>query len=280
VLRKILYSLVAISLVIIINQITAGEDANAEDNTSPEVSTAVNAADGIVEVRAVSTAVGTEITSARMTISSVEVHVPDGWLKMKMESGAVDLKQIEGLEQTLATTSLSQGTYTQIKVNISGLDVSLANSQPRKAKLSTTILSFTQNFQVMNKSTTVLVLNFDVTKSIDYSVKDQIVFKPVVSLLYTRTPGNLELVTSDLPQGNAGVAYHASLLAIGGQRPYTWSITLGDLTPGLTLDPVTGVISGTPANAGNFSFFVRVDDSTNKKTASKNYVMVIAVNSE
>jgi hypothetical protein len=278
--RKLLYSLLAISLVIVINQITGGENATAAGDTPPLVSTGVNAADGIVEVRAVSTAVGTDITSARLTISSVEVHVPDGWSKMKMESSAVDLKQIEGLEQTVASTSLSQGTYTQIRVNISGLDVSLANSQSKRAKLSANMLSFTQNFQVMNKNTTVLVLNFDVTKSIDYSVKDQIVFKPVVSLLYTRTPGNLELVTSDLPQGRAGVSYRASLLAIGGERPYAWSITLGDLTPGLTLDPVSGVISGTPTNAGNFSFFVRVDDSTNKKTASKNYIIFIAGISE
>jgi hypothetical protein len=280
-IRKLLYSLLAISLVIVVNQITGGENATASGDTTPPVSTGLNAADGVVEVRAVAMGTDTEITSARLSISSVEVHVPDGWSKMKMESNVIDLKQIEGLEQTVASTTLSQGTYTQIRVSIASLEVSLGNSQPTKAKISTSTLAFTQNFQVMNKNTTVLVLNFDMMKSIDYSSKDRILFNPVVNLLYTRTPGSLEFVTGDLPQGQAGVPYSVTLLVIGGQRPYDWSITMGDLTPGLTLDPKSGMLSGIPSRVGKFSFVVRVDDSsTNRKTASRNYVMVIGGNSE
>jgi len=90
----------------------------ATGDTTPPVSTGVNVADGVVEVRLSSIPGGKEISMARLTISSVEVHVPDGWLKMKMGLDSVDLKQVEGSEQLVATISLSQGTYTQIRVGI------------------------------------------------------------------------------------------------------------------------------------------------------------------
>jgi len=277
--RKILYSLIAISFVIVINQITDAQGTTATGTTSP-TSTIASFATGVVEVRVSASAASADVTSANLTISSVEIHVPDGWSKMKMEdTNTVDLKQVEGLEQTIATASLNQGTYTQIRVSIASLDVALGSSQPKKAKLSASTLSFTQNFQVINKNTTVLVFNFDALKSIDYSVKDQISFKPLVNLLFTRTPGSMELVTTDLPQGEAGVAYYAKLMAIGGQRPYSWSITMGDLPPGLNLDTNTGVISGTPTIASTFNFLVRVDDASPAgKTTNRNYKVGVAAN--
>lgn len=60
-----------------------------------------------------------------------------------------------------------------------------------------------------------------------------------------------------LPAGIVHQPYHQALTIIGGVAPYTCSITAGALPEGLTLDN-TGVISGTPAAIGSYTFTARV----------------------
>lgn len=71
----------------------------------------------------------------------------------------------------------------------------------------------------------------------------------------------LTITTSSLPAANIGVSYSGTLAATGGVTPYTWSVTTGALPAGLTLNPATGAITGTPTAAGTFTFTVTVTDS-------------------
>ena len=48
--------------------------------------------------------------------------------------------------------------------------------------------------------------------------------------------------------------------ATGGLAPYAWTIVAGSLPTGLSLNPASGAISGTPAAAGSSKFTVQVTD--------------------
>lgn len=71
----------------------------------------------------------------------------------------------------------------------------------------------------------------------------------------------LAINTASLPGGTASLPYSASLSALGGQPPYTWSLASGSALPsGLTLSS-GGQISGIPLLPGTYSFNVQVTDA-------------------
>jgi hypothetical protein len=77
--------------------------------------------------------------------------------------------------------------------------------------------------------------------------------------------GPLTITTSSpLPTATAGIVYSQTLSAAGGFGPYSnWTITSGNLPPGLSLNSTTGIISGTPlAVTGVFNFGVAFSDAT------------------
>lgn len=69
--------------------------------------------------------------------------------------------------------------------------------------------------------------------------------------------------TSALTSGFTGSIYSQSVIATGGVKPYAWSITSGSLPAGLSLNTVTGVISGTPTIAANSNFTIQARDGSN-----------------
>ncbi len=87
----------------------------------------------------------------------------------------------------------------------------------------------------------------------------------------------LSVTTSSLPGGTVGQAYSHAVAAAGGKSPYSWSVSSGSLPPGLTLDPATGAVSGTPTSAGSFGFTVQATDSgAPARTASKSLSISVA----
>lgn len=81
-------------------------------------------------------------------------------------------------------------------------------------------------------------------------------------------PAPLAITTTSLSPGYTGIAYSQTLQATGGIPSYQWSIASGSLPSGLTLNPSTGAITGTPAASGTSSFTIKVTDSQTPTPAS------------
>ena len=76
--------------------------------------------------------------------------------------------------------------------------------------------------------------------------------------------------------GQVNVAYSSALVASGGTPPYTFVISSGSLPPGLTLNPSTGAITGTPTTAGTYSYTAKVTDSLGATAFSSGCAITIA----
>ena len=75
-----------------------------------------------------------------------------------------------------------------------------------------------------------------------------------------------------LPAATAGSAWSQTLSATGGSAPYTW--TAHGLPAGISLNPATGALSGTPTSAGSFTFSVTVKEAGNV-SATASYTLVV-----
>jgi hypothetical protein len=86
--------------------------------------------------------------------------------------------------------------------------------------------------------------------------------------------GGLRIVTGTLPAAVLGEVYQVPLEANGGEQPYLWTVTAGDLPPSLFLDAETGEIGGLPEMAGKSHFTVMVSDSQGR-TARQELDLVV-----
>jgi hypothetical protein len=73
----------------------------------------------------------------------------------------------------------------------------------------------------------------------------------------------LAITTTTLPDGTVNAPYSATLTSTGGTGTITWSVSVGTLPAGLTLNSSTGVISGTPTTTGTVNFSIKATDQSN-----------------
>jgi large repetitive protein len=86
--------------------------------------------------------------------------------------------------------------------------------------------------------------------------------------------------TSTLFPGIVGGAFAQNFFVSGGAAPYTWSVTAGQLPPGLTLqtfsDPrdANDELAGTPTTAGTYTFTMKLSDYAGQQ-ATQQFTLAI-----
>ncbi len=99
---------------------------------------------------------------------------------------------------------------------------------------------------------------------------------PQTATMTVEFPIELMVVDSTLraPQAVVDAPYSHAFAAMGGKNPYTW--TLSGLPLGMTFDPATGTISGTPIETGYFT--VRIDLVDYSTLAPQTFTTLAALN--
>ena len=88
----------------------------------------------------------------------------------------------------------------------------------------------------------------------------------------------LTLTPAALPAATTGTPYSQTISAVGGTGPYTYALSSGALPSGLSLDPQTGSLSGTPAKPGSYPFTVTATGpAPSTGTASQAYTLQVTL---
>jgi hypothetical protein len=83
-----------------------------------------------------------------------------------------------------------------------------------------------------------------------------------------------QFVPAALPVGVVGQLYQQTITTTGGDSPTHLTFAGGTLPPGLTFNPATGIIRGTPTVLGTFRFRVTATTTTGE-TITHEYTLVI-----
>jgi hypothetical protein len=86
----------------------------------------------------------------------------------------------------------------------------------------------------------------------------------------------LAVLTTRLRTARTGHLYIANLHAGEGTSPYRWTLTRGQLPPGLLVDRY-GVISGVPRRSGRWTLTAHVTDSAHPKTEATSRLTLTVV---
>jgi phosphodiesterase/alkaline phosphatase D-like protein/outer membrane protein OmpA-like peptidoglycan-associated protein len=129
-------------------------------------------------------------------------------------------------------------------------------------------------------SATLTGLNPSTQYFFNFSASNSSVVSPVLGTEATFTtlapPTTLAITTTGMPDTVIGGTHYSQTLGYtSGNGSNTWSVSVGSLPDGLTLDPATGVISGDATKLGQFTFTVHVVDTS---SPAQSYTQQLTIN--
>jgi len=107
-----------------------------------------------------------------------------GWIELPIlaDVNSFDLIEIKGIEHMLITDEIEAGKYTQLRLTIDQVQVTVRGKEPQIASLPSDKLEFITPIEISAGKTTVVVLDFDADKSVTFTGAGNIVVSPIVKL--------------------------------------------------------------------------------------------------
>lgn len=159
---------------------------------------------GTVEVHVTDPGHSSNVTSIKITASAVEIHkagsgqeqeqnqsekqqiVEGEWISLNITDSSFDLIALRegGLEQLLSEGNVTAGHYTQIRLTIEKVEVTL-NGETKNATVPSGELKFVRPFDVVEGQTTILTLDFDADQSVTVTGNGEVLVRPVATLNVT-----------------------------------------------------------------------------------------------
>jgi len=130
------------------------------------------------------------ITEALVTLSQVRVHyagindsnITGEWITVVNETQTFDLIVLQDVTDFLGEANLSAGWYTQIRLNVDQALVTIDGIQYDMKIPSKTIKLF-KPWKLENDETLILILDFDVQKSVHQTGNNEYIFKPTIKVI-------------------------------------------------------------------------------------------------
>ncbi|MFC1953226.1 DUF4382 domain-containing protein [Chloroflexota bacterium] len=156
---------------------------------------------GTISVYVTDAPANDEVTSIEVTLSEVKIHrVPDedeqstadnqsqdgesNWITLNTGGEAsFDLLEIEGVEHFLGESEIKAAKYTQVRLLIDKVQVSLGEGDLKDAKLPSGELKLVHPFNVVEGENIALLIDFDADKMVNVTGAGNITVKPVVKLI-------------------------------------------------------------------------------------------------
>ena len=143
------------------------------------------------------------VSAIVVTVSNIEVHKAgaregEGWITLFSATSTTgttsippkrfDLVKVTGIEEVLGTEVFAVGKYTQIRMDVDSVVVTLQvkpgeATTTKEAEIPGDKLKVVRPFDVEEGQTTVLTLDFDAEKAVIVTGTGDVRFKPVVKLL-------------------------------------------------------------------------------------------------
>jgi len=135
------------------------------------------------------------VTAIEIKASNIEAHMAgaaeDQWVSLVKDPPVFDLVKATGVNVLLGTANVSAGKYTQVRLDITDVTVTVNGTQV-KATVPSDKLRLVGEITIEEGKDTPISLDFDAEKSIVIAGQDSVSLKPVVKLVVAKPGEKLE----------------------------------------------------------------------------------------